>query len=69
MNYLTRVCEPIAVFAIKHVEEKELTSLLSKNNAYIEKFGCSDNKNAISHLFIVGDLKELSSTICDKSRE
>ncbi|QGA67999.1 GIY-YIG nuclease family protein [Sulfolobus sp. E11-6] len=69
IDYLTTVCEPMGVFVIKHVKEKELASLLSKSNACVEKFGSSDDKDVRSHLFIIGDLRELYLTICDKSGE
>ncbi|AAK43297.1 DUF123 domain-containing protein [Saccharolobus solfataricus] len=69
IDYLTKACEPIGVFVMNHVGEKELALLFSKNNAFIEEFGSSDDKDAKSHLFIVNDLQELCSTVCDKSRE
>ncbi|MCH4814633.1 MAG: DUF123 domain-containing protein [Saccharolobus sp.] len=69
IDYLTTVCEPIAVFVMKCVKEKELASLLSENNAYVEKFGSSDDRNVKSHLFIVSDLQKLCLAICNKSRK
>ena len=61
IDYVTRACTPINAVVLR-IGERSLAGMLSSVLEYVKGFGCSDNREAPSHLFRAS-LKEAIDSI------
>jgi len=67
IDFLTRACRPVGVVTLA-VEEKSLARTLT-SLTYIEGFGCTDDREAPSHLFRASPIQVLDLLVTKRFRE